>query len=149
MGVRFKTGGGGGGGGGLTNLAGHIAADVSLTQGLTTAIMSTAALAVGKWLVSFSATIDNSVATVAVLETQVVVGTATATFDGAAACAGDCPATNTQPLQMELSFTATVTVAGTLTFQCNNSGTAACNAKAATAVNAFPNATGYTALKIG
>lgn len=148
MGVEFP-GGAGGGGGALTSVAGHLAADGNLAAAATTAILSTTALGVGKWLINFSADMVNNLGGAGTLEVETTLGTAVATFEGQQSGAGALFAADTGQVQVELCFIATITTAGTLTFSAANSSAVIVIVKAATLTNAFAKATGWTAVKIG
>lgn len=129
-----------------TTAAGNLAADVSLATSATTPIMSTAALGVGKWLVTFSCSIANAAG--GGLEFQAIAGTAAVTFAG---CTSSQPGfTALGPAVLAFTFLATVTGAGTLTFTGkNDSATITSTAKATTPASGLAKATGYTALQVG
>jgi hypothetical protein len=127
----------------LTNASGSLVASFNITTTGQVTYMTTAALAVGTWLIHHGATISlNGNNT----DITVVAGTATATFSGETA-AGEVGLASIHT-QLSLDFIAVVTVAGTLVFQeiANGSGGII---ESNTAVGAFPNATGYTAVKLG
>lgn len=129
----------------LPHFAGHLASPYSATTSFAT-FLTTASLAVGTWLVNFSAAAQ--VSNTHTGDIKVVAGTATATFDGGTS--------NTMNLNtgspaggLSLSFIATVTVAGTLAFQAVADSNATLVIQSASLETSTPNATGYTAVKIG
>jgi hypothetical protein len=129
----------------LTSEAGHLATDYDMTTGLAT-FLTTASLAVGKWLVicKGSATVPAGAAT----EYEASAGTATATFEGAVSDDIAAPDTVIESPFM-LQFIATVTVAGTLVFQAiANTVSGGPTVMAETGTNNYAKATGYTAVRI-
>ena len=141
---------GGSGGASLLSESGSLAADVSLAQNTLTTILTTASLAVGKWLVSVSLPFETT-STNQSLDVETVVGTATATLSGVSATSvGYVTAiANGAILDVTLSFIATVTAAGTLVIQGEMTGSAtAATILHTSKTQGYANAAGYTAIKI-
>lgn len=126
----------------LTSAAGHLTSDYTVTGSLAT-FLSTASLAVGTWLVSFNGIVQILSSSTAV-EIEALVGTATATFDGASST--EVFPTSTAVIPAGFSFIATVTVAGTLSFQAV--GNTSNKINASTPTSTLVHATGYTAVRI-
>jgi hypothetical protein len=123
--------------------AGHLSSNYTLTTSLAT-FLTTASLGIGTWLVSFGSLVLPGTGG-AVVEIEAVAGTATATFEGQTSNSSIGSIGESAPL----SFIATVTVAGTLTFQAiatTVTGTPTIYATSFT--NSYARATGYTALQI-
>jgi hypothetical protein len=133
----------------LTNAAGHLSGDYTLTASLAT-FMTTASLAVGTWLVSCSGVID-SLTSSDEIELTTKQGTATATFEGAYSCdvINNDASSTIERKNFGMSFIATVTGAGTLIFQAIESTTTGTSLiKATTVTHTYANATGWTAVRI-
>ena len=131
----------------LTFASGSLGSDVNMAVSSTTKIMDSASLGVGTWLVRFGGYMDiNNTATV---EIEMAVDTGTATLSGQQSTELQTSSSDaTIPYSIESIVT--VTAAATVKLQGhNNSGTVVPVAKASTsATGDFPNATGYTAIRI-
>ena len=123
----------------------QLAADLAVVAATLTEVLSIQ-LGVGQWLVTASLTAVNGAATAALLEADLLAGTATATFGGGQSASSELPALLAGSRALELAALVTVTVAGTvlLDVECAN----ACTVKAATPGYAFPGATGIVATPI-
>ena len=133
----------------LTSAAGHLASDTLVPNSMTT-IFSTASLAAGTWLVNMNCTIDLGRTVLEACSVQAVLGTATATLEGCQSGSASVIVTgsnNDAYANIALSFIATVSVAGTLSFQALSSINNGATIKA-TDSNADIHATGYTAVRI-
>lgn len=127
-----------------TNAAGHLASTYNLTTGTAT-FLTTASLAVGTWLVIFHGSVYGG-SPANTIQVDAAIGSATATADGA--LSGELSGLAGVD-SIDLAFLATITVAGTMIFQAIASGTSGTPAILATTVgNSFPNATGYTAVRV-
>jgi hypothetical protein len=129
---------------GLSTEAGHLASPYTVTASLAT-FLTTASLAVGKWLFMVIALTEPPSANNVEIEAN--VGTATATFEGVTSCEIAPGGSLTPVTPQVLTFIATVTVAGTLVFQAK--GTSAGTIGSVTPTSSFAKATGYTAVKVG
>lgn len=133
-----------------TQINGVIGADVSLAQNVLTTVQTTASLAAGTWLITFAGNFYVAVALESI-DYEVVLGTALGALSGnLSGTTGYTTAGTNTYSKGSLSFVATITTAGTLTFQAQMTGAAtAAAAKAASLTRGTPGATGYVALKIG
>lgn len=143
---RYTPLGGGGGGGntGLTSDSKTLVVDVSGIVGADVAVLTSNNLAPGTWLVTFSVTALST--SVGGFICRITAGTATvSTFNGARAIQGVLTAAN---VKNSASYTAilTITAQGTIVFNVRSSG-GTVTALAQTD-QAYPGATGYTAVKI-
>ena len=130
----------------LAVASGVIAADVPCPANATTTVLTTTALSVGTWLLTFSGNITGTVAAAADL--AVGVGTATATFAGPQMTTPyNSPAANPSPCGF--SVIVTVTAAGTLTFKCTTTALSAVTFKQYGVNDTTTPVTGYVAVKIG
>jgi hypothetical protein len=127
----------------LSEISGQTAGPVAMTANTLTSIFSTASLPVGKHLVAMGAVIEALTATGTSAEAKVVLGTATATFEGRIATACSTPGLNGNQFPLDLVFVVNVTVAGTLTFQAQCQQTA--QAIGTTEAFSFTGAIGYSA----
>jgi hypothetical protein len=126
-------------------VSGSLSVSFTATSGSLNTFLTTGSLAIGTWLVNLSAVVLTSGGLN--LQIQANTGTATATLTGSTASQNDSSVTGTLITGASLCFVAVVTVAGTLTFGAYASG-ANQQVIAATSTNAYPNATGYTAIRI-
>lgn len=124
--------------------SGHLASTFAVTGSAAT-FLTTASLSVGTWLVTLTA-LCNNLAASSSLETQVVAGTATASFEGATSSEVGTAAGVQVGITVSYTFLATVTAAGTLTFQAKGAASGH-TILATTGSNAFAKATGYTAIR--
>lgn len=123
-----------------------LGADLAVVAATLTQVLSVT-LGVGTWLVEAAITAVNGAATAAVIEGELVAGTATATFAGGQSFSSELPALSGGSRSAALAALVTVTVAGTvlLDLECAN----ACTVKAATPGYAFAGATGIVATSVG
>jgi hypothetical protein len=121
-----------------------LAADFNTTGALTT-FMTTAALGVGTWDVAMGGMYTETGSGFG-MEGQTVVGTATAVLLGSTSF-GVAGAAGTLVFGFGCAFRAVVTVAGTLVFQAVDTGGAG-TIKAASVVNLFGQATGWSASRV-
>lgn len=132
----------------LTSAAGNIGADVPLALAAATTVITTAALAIGTWLIMASITVANGNATPGTAEITLVAGSGSSAPSGALSSEAELPGVVGETVQLVLFARLAVTVAGTFNVQINAPGAAASTAKAATVTNAYAQASGYTALRI-
>lgn len=128
----------------LTNAAGSLNADTTAATSAVTTLLTTAALGVGTWDVTFGATYLGTATAVAV-DIAVMPGTATATFAGQQSNTSRYVASQASSGLVKVRVT--ITVAGTLLMQYFCAQAITFKA-ASTTAGAFPNATGYTAVRI-
>ena len=123
----------------------QLAADLAVVAATLTEVLSIQ-LGVGQWLVTASLTATNGAATAAILEAELLAGTAAATIAGAHSVSSELPALSAGSRALALAALVTVTTAGTvlLEVECAN----ACTVKALTPGYAFPGATGIVATPI-
>ena len=128
----------------LQSADGHLSSVYTLTTGQAT-FLTTTSLAAGTWVVILSAEVYNG--TNNFVELTTVVGTATATFDGAYST--EVAGTGGPEVGVSFAFVANVTVAGTLAFQAKASGTAGAPVIGNVTSNySYANTTGYVAFRI-
>ena len=133
----------------LRTASGQNGADTPLPISSTTAVITTGALNPGTYFVIATVLLSYIGATAALMEAQLAVGTATATFLGVAAGELDMGAIagGVQQGQITLQAIVTVTVAGTLVVNVKNpngvtAGTALQNSAS------FPGATGFAFIRV-
>jgi hypothetical protein len=132
----------------LTTASGNLGSDVGLLTNSLTKVFDTASLAVGTWLVNVIMTGTWGTVTGKV-EAYITTDSATATFTGASSTAMEqTGGADGAEFMMSLSVFATVTVAGTLKVEAQNSSANEAYIKAATVDYSYGNATGYTALRV-
>lgn len=129
----------------LTNVSGTLASPFTVTGALQT-FMTTPALAVGTYKVTMKGSGGAPAVNVVGPDVKIAAGTATASFAGPTAD-GIAPPVGTAAFQgpLVIDCIATVTVAGTLIFQCQGGG----SIFSATPNEAFAGATGFDIVKIG
>lgn len=127
-------------------LAGVLGADQALVAATDTLVLTTAALAVGTWLVHMSAEIVNGGAVASDALINVALGTATATFSGPIAADGEIPGVAGQSVGLAFSCLAIVTVAGTL--QLRATSVQAATVKQNATAGGARAVTGYTAARL-
>ena len=130
----------------LSQVNGRLAANVSVAALTTTVVLTSASLATGTWLVSFSTEITNGGAAAGKADITTVLGTAVGTFYGPIMAEGELPAISGGPMGLAFTFVIVVTTAGTL--QWNAYADVGCTVLQNGINNALP-VTGYTAVKIG
>ena len=129
----------------LTFASGHIAADVTMTNGSQSyKLFDTASLGVGTWLVNMTATFTGG--GLGTIDMSATADSATAGLNGPTSTGIVIAALNYEG-SMSVSLTAVISVAGTLQLIAEASG-AGNVAKAVTSQFGFGNATGYTAVRI-
>jgi hypothetical protein len=132
--------------------SGAISNNVSLSSSSATTVITTASLAAGTWKIDAGITCQNSTASVATAyEAEVSGGTAVYTATGATSAAADHVSAASATLQvahLHLSFLAVVTSPGTVIIAVKASTSTTPLALAATPVNSYAGATGYTAAKM-
>lgn len=129
----------------LTLLSGNIPSQVNLGVNTPTSIFSTASLSVGTWLVTMGWHGSSNAG--GAIECHAAVNTATATLTGELSSGADTTNVNLA-VDGSITFSAVVTVAGTLQLIGEGSAASATVIDAVTRAFGFANATGYTALRV-
>lgn len=126
----------------LVPVAGALASPYSVTTSQAT-FLTTAALGIGKWVVTFSGLVvpgpGDSV------DITTVVATGAATLSGPYSAELTSPGGVAQAASSTFSFLANVTVGGTLAFQAKANAGGTGSILSSTFSQSFPNATGYVA----
>jgi hypothetical protein len=133
----------------LSTVAGVLASDVSIATSETT-VLTTGTLAVGTWRIDAQICINEPTSATSIdISARVNGGTATYTTSGPTGVqqlGASNSTANRQTLMLRLSFIATVTVAGTIVITARSS--AVSTAVAATPIQGYTGATGYTAERV-
>lgn len=129
----------------LTSQAGSMASDTTFTTSRVT-LMTTGTLAVGVWLVTAGVSVIAGVGNVQV-EAELFVASGTATVAGAQS-AEETIINIGDSVYIGMAAIVTVTAAATVSVGILGGSGTASTAKAKTGVGSFPNATGWTAVKV-
>ena len=126
-------------------MGGALSSPLSVPANTLTAVFTTPNLAAGTWLLTLSAC-PRALNGAALIEFEVVEGTAVASFSGSQSASSDVGATQVLNIQTPLVCLAVVTSTGTLVFQ--TEATLAYTLESATPGFSFPQATGWTATRV-